>query len=136
MYQLFKLIDLGFKGCRYTWSNHRHWRHMLILEWLDRCLTNEAWLESYPLLNITHLPKTYHIPFLIRLTNPSAINVNKPFRLEKYWCTHPEFTNIVKESWHNRKFGDVITNFQTNVTSWSTQKFRDIFANKKDSFLG
>ncbi|XP_070007321.1 uncharacterized protein LOC142165479 [Nicotiana tabacum] len=46
------LIDLEFKGCRYTWSNHRNRRHGLILERLDRCLVNEAWLELYPLVMV------------------------------------------------------------------------------------
>lgn len=37
----YNLIDLSFKGAKYTWSNHRHTRSDLILERLDRCYINE-----------------------------------------------------------------------------------------------
>lgn len=108
-------------------------RHGLILKRLDRCLANEAWLESYPSVTIIHLPKTYsnHNPLLIRLTNPISGNTNKPFRLEKYWLSHPKFRKVVKQSWDSRNFSDTLNFFQTNIKEWSAQNFWDIFANKK-----
>lgn len=66
-----KLIDLVFKGICYTWSNHRKRHHGLILERLDRCFTNDAWLQQHPQASVLHLPKTYsgHNPSLLILPN-------------------------------------------------------------------
>ncbi|XP_070018033.1 uncharacterized protein [Nicotiana sylvestris] len=124
------LIDLGFKGTRYTWSNHR--RQGLILEILDRCLANESWIEEYPSVLVTHLPNTYsdHNPLLLRLTNTRTFT-KKPFRLEKYWLSHPELSKIVEKSWNNRNLNDAQAYFKDNVSEWSAQNFGNIFANKK-----
>lgn len=34
-------IDLGYKGSKYTWSNHRFNRTDIVLERLDRCFIND-----------------------------------------------------------------------------------------------
>lgn len=44
-----QLIDLSFKGSRYTWINKRYKkRHALIYERLDRFLANHEWVQQYP----------------------------------------------------------------------------------------
>lgn len=45
------LIDLGFKGPKYTWSNMRR-NNRLIMQRLDRGLANRSWITSYPKANI------------------------------------------------------------------------------------
>lgn len=62
------LLDLGFKGSRYTWSNHR-FREGLILERLDRYCPNKEWLFHYENVGVTHLPRTHsdHSPILLNL---------------------------------------------------------------------
>lgn len=42
------LIDIGFKGCKFTWSNHRRRKKGLIIERLDRVFANEKWLQTFP----------------------------------------------------------------------------------------
>lgn len=93
----YKLIDLGFKGCKYTWSNHRNRHKGLIMERLDRFLANENWLNLFPVSSVTHFPKTYsdHNPLLLKLNFFSRPPPQKPFRLENIWCTCPDFINIV-----------------------------------------
>lgn len=59
-----KLIDLGFHGSRFTWTNKR--RHgNTILERLDRFLANYEWLNLYPDAVVKHLPRTFsdHCPY-------------------------------------------------------------------------
>lgn len=34
------LMDMGFKGCTYTWSNHKNYRDGLIMERLDKTFAN------------------------------------------------------------------------------------------------
>ncbi|XP_056688698.1 uncharacterized protein [Spinacia oleracea] len=41
------LVDLGFSGCPFTWTNARD-AHHLIQERLDRALANSPWMEAYP----------------------------------------------------------------------------------------
>lgn len=67
----YNLVDLGFKGSRYTWSNHRRNNNRLILDRLDHCFANEEWLVNYPNESITHLPKTNsdHNLLLVRTNN-------------------------------------------------------------------
>ncbi|XP_070020692.1 uncharacterized protein [Nicotiana sylvestris] len=130
-----KLIDLGFKGGRYTWSNHRRNNNGLILERLDRCFANEDWLVNYLNVSITHLPKTYseHNPLLIKTNNifRQPLNtITKPFRLETYWSSHPEFENIVKESWQHREFAEATEFFTQKVTSRNRDTFGNIFYRK------
>lgn len=67
------LIDLGYKGGKYTWSNHRHKNNgiYLILERLDHIFSNDMWLQLYPKSRITYLPKSHfvHTLLLITITN-------------------------------------------------------------------
>lgn len=66
-----KLIDLGFKVCKFTWSNHRRKSKGLIMERLDCVSANEDWMQIFPNTTITHLPKIYsdHSPILVKLNN-------------------------------------------------------------------
>lgn len=95
------LIDLGFKESRYTWSNHRRRRKGLILKHLDRCHANEIWLQQYPNATVTHLPKVHsdHNPLLINTSTTIFRPTKKPFKLQSFWCSHPDFHNIVQQSW-------------------------------------
>lgn len=94
------LIDLGFNGIKYTWSNMRcRNSQSLILERLDRCLANDLWVHLYPEATITHLPRTHsnHSPFLLNLGHTHS-NQIKPFRVESIWLSHQDFPNLIKES--------------------------------------
>ncbi|KAG5595248.1 hypothetical protein H5410_036480 [Solanum commersonii] len=49
------LIDLGFSGQRFTWSNKRGIHHK-ITEAAGGAMVNDKWLETMPQTTITHLP--------------------------------------------------------------------------------
>ena len=49
------LMDLGFNGPKFTWSNQRG-INFRIWKRLDRAMTNDKWLQDMPHTNITHLP--------------------------------------------------------------------------------
>ncbi|XP_070010645.1 uncharacterized protein [Nicotiana sylvestris] len=128
-----KLLDLGFKGCKYTWSNCRKRSTGLIMERLDRCFVNDEWLSIYPNAIVNHLPKTYsdHNPLLIRLSPSFKSNTSKPFRLETMWFSHLTFINIVDKCWSNKHLLEAVNYFEHEVTRWNNEVFGNIFHKKR-----
>lgn len=62
------LLNLGFSGQKYTWSNKRGIHHR-IWKRLDRALVNDSWLEKMPQTTITHLSSigSDHCPLLLEM---------------------------------------------------------------------
>ncbi|KAK4710478.1 hypothetical protein R3W88_004991 [Solanum pinnatisectum] len=113
------MIDLGFKGSKYTWTNKRY-KNMkdLIMERLDRCLANDPWVVHYPDSTVTHLPRTHsnHCPLKVHLERNRPNNGIRPFRL-KPMCFYP----------HNDLPQAIIT-FKDNTTIWNRNVFGNIFS--------
>lgn len=67
-YNYCHLIDLGFKGRRFIWTNGRH-NGANILERIDRVMANYNWLNLFPEAMVTHLPRTHsdHCPIKLEL---------------------------------------------------------------------
>lgn len=126
------LIYLGFKGCKFTWSNHGRKNNELIMERLDHILANEEWVNKFSNATITHLPKIYsdHNPILVKINNCFNYS-NKPFRLENIWCTRPNFINVVATNWENKKLLEATKTFSKNIQIWGEIIFGSIFRNKK-----
>jgi hypothetical protein len=73
------LIDLGFNGPAYTWSNKR-FSSAPTYERLDRCLANAEWCRLFPTSSVLHLPMMYndHAPILL-LPTSNRLRPKKPF---------------------------------------------------------
>lgn len=79
------LIDLGYKGSKYTWTNKRYTNcNTLILERIYRCFANEGWIKQHPEASVLHLPRTHldHCPLKIQMEGPPNNNPSRPFRFE------------------------------------------------------
>uniref|UniRef100_A0A2N9IET1 CCHC-type domain-containing protein n=1 Tax=Fagus sylvatica TaxID=28930 RepID=A0A2N9IET1_FAGSY len=76
------LIDLGFCGNSFTWSNKRKGQAN-IKERLDRAVTNVGWRSLFPRASVRHLPATSsdHNPILVN-TMGEASSGPKPFKFE------------------------------------------------------
>jgi len=89
------LVDLGFTGYPFTWSNNRSGDHN-IQERLDRFLANTPWLTLFPWNRVRHLPKrqSNHLPIIVDSTssgpNGQDRNRRKLWRFEKAWTRLPE----------------------------------------------
>jgi hypothetical protein len=83
------LVDLGFSGSPFTWSNHRYGRH-LIRERLDRGVASTQWIHLFPTFSIQHLPShaSDHNALLLNTATPNS-NLSKPFRFEEFWTKDP-----------------------------------------------
>ncbi|KAH0734895.1 hypothetical protein KY285_010602 [Solanum tuberosum] len=68
------LMDLGFNGQKFTWSNNRGINYR-VWKRLDRGMVNDSWVEKIPHTTITHLPSvgSDHCPLLMEI---NAINDN------------------------------------------------------------
>jgi hypothetical protein len=68
----FGIVDLGFSGNPYTWSNHTQ-GFGLIKERLDMSIANSQWIHYYPSYSVTHLPaySSDHNPLLLNTSLPS-----------------------------------------------------------------
>jgi hypothetical protein len=121
------MIDLGFSGPRFTWSNLREFSS-LIQERLDRGFANASWRCAFPEASVHHLTRTHsdHCPVLICLDKPPSLNLPRPFIFQPVWLSHPDFPNVLNNSW------DVIFPLESNVIEFTravVQWNRDVFGN-------
>ncbi|XP_015950801.1 uncharacterized protein LOC107475656 [Arachis duranensis] len=93
------MVDLGFEGCRFTWSN-RPYGGNLVRERLDWCLTTSNWCEAYPRSAVVHLNDqgSDHRPILL-ITEEEQRKIKRRFRFQERWCDEEEVGRIVREGW-------------------------------------
>jgi exonuclease III len=127
------LLDLGFNGPRFTWTNKR--QDGLVMKRLDRVLCNPEWKQAFEEANVIHLPRTASDHNLILINTAPVLHRfgSRPFRLETIWFNDPRFPSLVHESW--TKFPQnvplAIHDFTNRVTIWNKQVFGNIFHRKK-----
>lgn len=103
------------------------------MESLDMVYSNVEWLDVFPNVIITHLLKTHldHNPILINLNKKTYINQDRPFRLETFWCSYPNFANLVTNSWENRNLLSGTNIFKNNILEWNKKTFGNILSIRK-----
>lgn len=123
------LIDLGFTGPLYTWTNNRE-HGKTVRTRIDRCHANTQWLNLVPGSFVSHLPRTHsdHCPILLN-TFQTPKPSNNFFRLESFWINHPTFPDLIKSRWNNdlEDINDKITDLQKEIKLWSIKHFKNIF---------
>ncbi|KAL0457103.1 UNVERIFIED_CONTAM: hypothetical protein Slati_1049500 [Sesamum latifolium] len=89
------LLDVGFEGSQYTWTDHRLWQR------LDRVLFASEWIDAFPHTSVHHLPRSSsdHCPILIRV-RVSTSSGPSSFRFQNMWFRHPNFMTVVQDSWN------------------------------------
>jgi hypothetical protein len=73
------LIDLGFVGPKYTWSNCQEGA-AIIRERLDRAVANRAWMRAFPDTEVCVSALAYsdHAPLFLNLVRPLGVDGKKP----------------------------------------------------------
>ncbi|XP_026399680.1 uncharacterized protein LOC113295564 [Papaver somniferum] len=119
------LLDLGYSRPAYTWSNGRQFQN-LIRQRLDRVLASPDWCLLFENADVLHLPRlsSDHSPII--LNTRRNIQRNPPsYRLEAYWCAHPDFLKVVLENWNINLSDDLVTKLgclDRFLKNWSKEK--------------
>lgn len=127
------MMDMGFVGPNFTWSNLRN-VSSLIQERLDRGFCNVAWRLLYLEATIEHLTRVNsdHCPILLQLERPMGIGLVRPFRFQPGWLSHPDFPNLVRDAWRNDQVLDtVVTSFTASTKRWNKEVFGNLFGRRK-----
>jgi hypothetical protein len=95
----FGMIDLGFSGNPFTWTNRRR-DHNLIKEHLDRGIADPFWIHLFPHYSVQHLPahSSNHNPILLN-TIPTDLTLPRPFRFEEFWTFDPSCASTISLAW-------------------------------------
>ena len=79
------MVDLGFSGPRYTWTNRREINN-LIQERIDRYFMNPSRCLLYSDARVSHLTRCHsdHCPVLLEIVPRQTTFLKMPFRFQSY----------------------------------------------------
>lgn len=123
------MIDIGFSGPRFTWTNKRKLQ-ALIQERIDRFFVNASWCLLYPDAKVVHLTRcnSHHCPVMLNML-PTAPTL----KFQTYWLTDPTFPKVVSQAWRMpNDLEEVIDNFTKEDSAWNKLHFGNIFSKKKN----
>ncbi|KAI8571719.1 hypothetical protein RHMOL_Rhmol01G0141300 [Rhododendron molle] len=93
------LVDLEFKGTKFTWRNNRRGDNF-IMECIDMAFANAKWreLHAQALVFVETAIGSDHNPLI--LNTIEALNkVGKPFKFESFSVTEEKCKEVVSEAW-------------------------------------
>ncbi|KAF9602068.1 hypothetical protein IFM89_024835 [Coptis chinensis] len=134
------LIDLGYSGNSFTWTNGREGRAN-VKQRLDRGLANTDWFILFPEFKLFHLPRieSDHSPIMLHL-NPNTNKAPKPFRFQAMWINHESYLPLINQAWVNSEsrnkifeVKDKLHNTKTVLKEWNKNVFGDVRKNIADT---
>lgn len=127
------MIDIGYSGARFTWSNHRPLTH-LIQERIDRVFINAEWNILFPEALVQHLERAHsdHCPILLCLDKNHDVRLPRPFRFQPMWLSHPTFPYVIRDAWSNPTvLSSAVAKFVDKEKIWNKNIFGNLFHQKK-----
>ncbi|CAN0886591.1 Transposon TX1 uncharacterized 149 kDa protein [Linum grandiflorum] len=95
------LVDIGFTGPPFTWSNRSHTPSSVIECRLDRFLISPEVLSNFETAKVHHLTDvgSDHRAISLQLSPPVTAHHHSTFRFGNRWLSNPEVMEIVSSSW-------------------------------------
>lgn len=92
------LVDLEFKGPKFTWRNNRSAEN-LIMERIDLAFANAKWREEFDqaMVFVEAAVGSDHNPLILNTSFPLN-RVGKPFRFESFWTTEESCKPVIEEA--------------------------------------
>lgn len=117
------LIDLGYKGPAFTWTN-RQSASDTIFQRLDRVLVTEQWFQIYPHAYVNHIPRirSDHAPILLRTQDRPV--AKRKFRVEAWWFGADGFQEACSAGWQQEQGGsweDKTNDMKGSIREWAAQ---------------
>ncbi|XP_024190432.1 uncharacterized protein LOC112194424 [Rosa chinensis] len=107
------LMDMGFVGCRFTWSNK------FTKERLDRGFQSTQWRDQYPLILVITLPPSDsdHNPILVEVKTDCHPPRRSPrkFRFEEGWFGKAPCHEIIQRNWARPLTGNALQQLGTKI---------------------
>lgn len=121
-------LDIRFHGPCFTWNRGN------LFQRLDRSLCNDLWQSFAPNSMVKHLHKlkSDHHPNLLLTDNAQMERADRQFRFLASWFMHPEFKDVVTESWQGDEgIARKLEHFTQAIQNWNKIVFGNIFARKR-----
>ncbi|XP_051122658.1 uncharacterized protein LOC127245688 [Andrographis paniculata] len=124
------LLDAGFIGSPFTWTNNKIW------ERLDRVPYNNTWMDLCTTTTVFYLPRNVsgHSPLLISV-KLNAQRSQSAFQFQHMWIKHHNFMESVENSWNAPSgcFGQLnlhvkLKRLKFHLKDWNKSVFGNIFA--------
>ena len=131
-----QLLDLGFCGPKYTWSNKQQGDHNIRVR-LDRAIANGQFTQIFDDIQVENIITTSsdHFAVLLSISKHVERSFRETkgyiFRYEAAWCRSPDYLEIVEKSWVDGSAGpkslqntwDNLTKMARSLSNWSRESF-------------
>ncbi|XP_062016492.1 uncharacterized protein LOC133732898 [Rosa rugosa] len=113
------LLDMGYYGSRFTWSNR------YTKERLDRAFQCARWRDWYSCSRAVTLPpnESDHSPILVEVSAERLQIRRTPrqFRFEEMWAQHQDCKNIINQGWSRPSTGNPLNQVALKIVETGKQ---------------
>ncbi|CAN0905945.1 hypothetical protein LINGRAHAP2_LOCUS23943 [Linum grandiflorum] len=120
------LMDLGFEGQRYTWTNYRREDGNIRVR-LDQALCSPAWRLHFRQAILHHetMIGSDHTPILLNTQGRKEFVV-RPFRFDARWNDHEDARGVISSSWDTQNdVHNKLMSLQSRLRTWSKSNIRN-----------
>lgn len=114
------LMDLGFKGPAYTWTNGKD-TMTEIFQRLDRIVVTTSWSQQFPQAYVNHLPRVHSDHAAILLRAHGKPQSQSKFKIEKWWFNHEGFQQACETRWNetsDKQWPERAAALREHITQW------------------
>lgn len=115
------LMDLGFRGPAYTWTNGQY-TSTPIFSRLDRVVVTAKWLQEFPQAYVNHMPRVHSDHAAILLRTKHVPPKPRNFRIENWWFSKEGFLDSWQHQWAEARESDWATkwaNMKRDILNWA-----------------